>query len=56
MKGLSLNVHDNNFRRIRGTYNSIIKNNLEKNDPESERSFKVINVESKKYTKDNNLH
>ena len=34
-------------------YKNILKN---KNDPESERSFKVIYVESKKYIQDINPH
>ncbi len=57
MKGLSSNVHIKTFKYIKRTLNLIIKNNLEnKNDPEIERSFKVIYIECKKYIKDTNPH
>ena len=56
-KRIILNVHDNTFRYIKRPLNSIIQKTVgNKNDLESERSFKVINVESKKYIKDTNLH
>ena len=47
IKGLSWNVHYNTFRYLKRLLNSIIKNTVgNKNNLESERSFKVIFVES----------
>ena len=53
MKALSLNLHRDIFRFINNLYKNILGN---KNDLESERSFKVIFVESKKYIQDNKIH
>ena len=45
MRALSLNLHRDISRFTNNPYKNILGN---KNDPESERSFKVIFVESKK--------
>ena len=57
IKGLSWNVYYNTFRYFKRPLNSIIKNTVgNKNNLESERSFKGTYVESKKYIQDTNLY
>ena len=56
MRTLSWNVQINTFRLIRLLNPIIINTPHNKNTPETERSFKGIYVESKKYIQNTNLH